>query len=149
MITDLAVGWSYFACGRMVRGMCACKDYVFVYASFASLKSMSLCIFLSFYTLLLAIFSLEIHFLSLTFMRNWRKSEKLRSISSPFHQKYGCFASLSIVCFLHSSLCLSDAAALCIHAFTQGGCVLTFLTQIIFGSITLRMPSHLSNIKLL
>lgn len=34
------------------------------------------------------------------------------------------------------------------RAFIQG-CVLSFLTEIIFRSITLRMPSHLSNIKLL
>lgn len=57
---------------------------------------------------------------------------------------------LSIDSFLHSALRLSDAALL---AALQSGllckAVFLFLTEIIFRSITLKMPSYLSSIKLL
>lgn len=57
---------------------------------------------------------------------------------------------LSIDSFLHSALRLSDAALL---AVLQSGllckAVFLFLTEIIFRSITLKMPSYLSSIKLL
>ncbi len=45
-------------------------------------------------------------------MQTARRAEEQRSLTSPIHHKYECFASLSIVCFLDSSIWLSDAAVL-------------------------------------
>lgn len=79
-----------------------------------------------------------------------RTTEGQRSIGSHIHEWYECFASSSIYSLLPALhnlvIWCSSAGHSANRAFTQD-CVLSFLTEIIFRSITLRMPSHLSNIK--
>lgn len=85
-----------------------------------------------------------------TFVETAGTTEGQRSISSHIHEWYECFASLSIYSLLPALhnlvIWCSSAGHSANWAFTQD-CVLSFLTEIIFRSITLRMPSHLSNIK--